>query len=114
MNNIICPNCGCSVNSGSQFCTNCGMQLNAYSAVQPVVPVNSDKTNSFAIAGFVLSLLNPIACFYLTTFSLIFSIIGMILTKTNKEKGYGLALAGLIITIVPFVLVIFLAILANL
>lgn len=107
MNNI-CPNCNSKIYENAQFCTNCGMQLGSYSENQVVVQVsaNANKTNGFSIAGFVLSLVNPLACFYLTSFALIFSIIGMILSKTHKQKGYGLGLAGLIITVAPFVLVV--------
>ena len=51
--------------------------------------------SGMAIAGFVLSFL-----WFLSILGLIFSIIGMKQTKDNKKKGRGLAIAGLVISIV--------------
>ena len=59
----------------------------------------SGKTNGMAVAGFVCSL---IVCWPL---GLIFSIIGMNQTKADPSQGgRGLAIAGLVISIVSAVL----------
>ena len=66
------------------------------------VPSAPQKTNGMAIAGFVLS-------FFCSPLGLIFSIIGMSQTsKDPSQGGRGLAIAGLVISIVSMVLTILL------
>ena len=55
----------------------------------------SKKSNGYAIAGFVLSFF---ALFFI--FSLIFSIIGLNKSKELEGRGKGLAIAGIVITLV--------------
>ena len=70
----------------------------------PVIapPGRTKKTNGLAIAGFVCGLLSlPVCCCGGCPFNLlglVFSIIAMvqISRQTEKEEGWGLALAGLI------------------
>lgn len=58
------------------------------------IEVINQKTNSLSIAGFILSFIVPLL-------GLIFSIISLNQIKSNKEeKGKGLAVAGLIISII--------------
>lgn len=58
------------------------------------------KTNAMAIAGFVCS-------FLFALLGLIFSIIGMKQCRERNEDGYGLAKAGMIISIVCLALGVF-------
>lgn len=62
------------------------------------INAQKEESNGMAVAGFILSFLFPIL-------GLIFSAIGMgNANKLPARKGYGLALAGLIISIVSLVL----------
>ena len=62
-------------------------------------PINNNKTNGYAIAGFVLAFLQ------LGILGLIFSIIGLV---TSKEygNGKGFAIAGIVLSILHFILII--------
>lgn len=53
--------------------------------------VREKRTNGFSIAGFVLTILG-----YTVPFGLIFSVIGLVKSKTY-ENGGGLAIAGTVI-----------------
>lgn len=57
------------------------------------------KTNIFCILGLIFT-------FCLQPLGLIFSIIGMVQTKKSGEGGRGLAIAGLVISIVQVVIII--------
>jgi hypothetical protein len=57
--------------------------------------------SGYAIAGFVLSLIGP-----LFIFGIIFSAIGLSKTKNDKKRGRGLAIAGLIISMISFLAMI--------
>jgi len=65
------------------------------------VPVpTSNRTNGFAIAGFVLALLCG------GIISLIFSIIGLVQINKRNEGGKGLAIAGIVISIIKIIFAI--------
>jgi hypothetical protein len=55
-------------------------------------PPRPQGTNGMAIAGFVLS-------FFCSILGIIFSVMGMNQTKRTGQSGYGLAVAGLVISI---------------
>lgn len=111
----MCPNCGSYVNGNPNHCTNCGIKFVQKNVEEVVVIDNSDKTNGLAITGFVLSLVNLLLCCgCLFVPALIFSIMGMVMAKNNKEGGTGLALAGIIITCVSILLLIILAFIGEL
>jgi Domain of unknown function (DUF4190) len=77
-------------------------------AYQPV-PV-AQKTNTLAIVGFILA-------FFVTVAGLVVSIIALRQIKETGEGGHGLALAGVIISIVGtviYVLIILFSILVPL
>ena len=57
-----CPNCGKENTTNSNFCPNCGQQLAVIKQVaNPIVSNNTvpteQKTNSFALAGFITELI---------------------------------------------------------
>ncbi len=115
MNNF-CPNCGHKVAEDSQFCMNCGFSLgkqnqtniNTVGVNNNVQPTSSGYSNGMGIAGFVISLVSIIMCCgSLSWLSIIFSIIGMNNAKKNNGTGYGLSLAGLIISIVGLLIFLF-------
>jgi hypothetical protein len=100
-----CPTCGTVLADGSPFCSTCGANLgNAPPPGMPAMPYQQPyaqpmvmpRNSGMAIAGFVLALLS---CSLL---GLIFSIIGYSECKKSMGtvKGEGLALAGIIISIV--------------
>ena len=109
-----CGNCGNELSSDSKFCTYCGAQINEVVETEVVeenetseVTVKTDetKTNGFAIAGFVLALVSLFINLWglIGILAVIFSGIGISCTGPNKEKGRGLAVAGLIIGIISVI-----------
>lgn len=67
----------------------------------------AQKTNGLAIAGFVCSIagaLLPSIGFILLIVGLVLSIIGLTQIKKTGEKGRGLAIAGIIISCIAFLL----------
>ncbi|MDR0850467.1 MAG: DUF4190 domain-containing protein [Christensenellaceae bacterium] len=98
-----CPKCSAEVRYGAKYCKHCGCEMNwdrvnqqAVGGSQAMSGTNA-KWSVLSIVGFVLSLT---MCGII---SLILSILGK---KECKEKGYqggGLALAGIIISVVGMV-----------
>ena len=94
-----CPTCGADNLPGSAFCSQCATNLQVpvgYGTPDPMHGMYGPARNSgMAIAGFVLS-------FFCGLLGLIFSIIGYSECKKGQGQiaGEGLALAGIIISIV--------------
>lgn len=65
------------------------MQYRAYNQ-------HPDRWNSMAIAGFVCS-------FFIAILGLIFSILGLVKINQTKEKGRGLAIAGIVISVLSMI-----------
>ena len=112
-----CTNCGAEVSEGFAFCEKCGTPVDgsvkaptpAQAPVQQAAPQYNQaaqpKRNGMALAGFILSLVNVFCCLGgLNLFALIFSIIGLVKAKDYNGDRKGLALAGLIITILTMVI----------
>lgn len=96
---LYCPNCGTENNDAAKHCTNCGVAFvqGAAPAAQPVA-APSNGTNTWALVGFIVSLVsNILCCGALNLPAIVFCILGMVFSKKNNEGGWGLALAGLII-----------------
>ena len=82
----------------------------AFPSVPPAyAPIR--RTNSFAITGFILGLISAtggICCFghLFMLLGLIFSLIGLSQIKSNPDlyEGKGLAIAGVVLSIIGFVL----------
>lgn len=84
-----CKNCGAQLDDNAVVCNRCGTSLSA---------VQEEKGHhGLGIAGFVLSLLG------MQPLALIFSIIGLAVGKRNGYKT-GLAVAGLVISIISMVI----------
>ncbi len=96
---VFCPKCGRQYNMRQPYCPYCGsptpsqqnVQQNNYYYRSYNVP--QPQYNPLCIAGFVCSFLIAIV-------GLILSIIGMNQVKISGEKGYELAMAGIIISAV--------------
>ena len=119
---MFCPHCGAQLPDGTAFCTSCGQptaqqpspdqqafqqqpyQQQPYQQqpYQPVYP-QPKQSNGMGITGFVLALLALLLCWVpvlnwiLWILGLIFSIIGMF------KKPKGLAIAGLIISLIGLI-----------
>lgn len=84
---MYCKNCGANVDDKAAVCPSCGAQVNGIAA----------KKNTIAIVGFIFSFLFAIV-------GLICSILGYKKSKTDGAPHGGLALAGIIISIVNMIL----------
>lgn len=95
-----------------------------YQQPQPVysAPVNNNnyssyqeapKNNGCCVAGFVVSLISLFCCGLTAIVSLILSIIGLATVGKKKQKGKGLAIAGLILSIIQCIFFIFVFLIGN-
>ena len=102
-----CVYCGEEVEENDNVCGNCGKSIN--NNVQTTVTVK-EKSNSdgFAITGFVLSIVSFLCCGSTSILGLIFSILGLVNCNKNGKDGKGLAIAGIIINSITFVILIIL------
>lgn len=97
---MFCKNCGKEIDDKAVICPHCGVaQANL------AEPAEKKPVNGLGIAGFVISLLSM----YLSVYFCIASIVGLVLSTIGyaKRKNHslnGLALAGIIISIVTFVI----------
>lgn len=104
---MYCSYCGKQVDEEANLCFNCGenLQIIQQNNIQstPINPVS----NGMAIAGFVLGLLGLLTSGYVVIFQilgLIFSIHGLKKATLLKGRGKGLAIAGLILSIISLVI----------
>lgn len=86
---MYCRNCGKEIDDKAIVCPHCGVGTDNSSYEQP--------SNTIATVGFVFS-------FIIAIVGLICSIIGFIKAPQCGGKGRGLALAGIIISVVSMVL----------
>ena len=109
MNKIKCDKCGSEVDGSDKFCPNCGAKIEAPEKAERVEVVetvvrNNTNTNStinsvengynaLAIIGFILAFIPKI-----WIVSLIISIVALVQIFKTKEKGKGLAIAGIVIS----------------
>lgn len=101
-----CTNCGCMVKDGALFCSECGKAVDKVVPNNNVSVNNTNKTDGFAITGFVLSLVSIFLCGTTSLLGLIFSIVGAVRCSKQRFGGKGLAIAGIIISSVLFFLLL--------
>lgn len=104
-----CSECGKELKENSNVCENCGKKTEE--KTNPNVSVNNTvyvqkKTNGFAIAGFVISLVSLLCCGGTSWLGLVFSIIGLVNANKNEGEGKGLAIAGIVISAILLLLLI--------
>ncbi len=112
-----CTQCGSALEEGSVVCPNCGNKIRSAEenvvTAEPVVNQNVSydnnngtvkKSNTFALVGFILSLVNILCCGAFSIFGLVFSIIGLVESKKQDGNGKGMAIAGIIISSIFVVL----------
>ena len=93
---MFCSNCGNQMSKDSKYCTNCGAGTEADNHT---VASNADNTNIFAIIGFIFS-------FMFFPAGIVLSIIALIQISKTQQGGKGLAIAGLIVSCLPVLLLI--------
>ena len=82
---MFCPKCGKDIRDDSAFCPFCGAQVGNFSTPTP-------KTNVVAIIGFIFA-------FLFSPVGFIRSIIGAVHAKNCDGNGKGLAIAGVIVSV---------------
>lgn len=104
---MYCKKCGAQIDDDAYVCIHCGTLVKELpqetAFAQNGAAQTGKKTNGMAIAGFVCS-------FFFALLGLIFSIIGMQQCKERGDNGYGLAKAGMIISIVWMAIVFIVAV----
>lgn len=105
-----CTNCGAEISEGYAFCEKCGTPVEGGTPQgQPIpqaqqVVVNNvtpqKQTNVCALIGFITSLL----CGCLSPVSIVLCIIGIVKAKDYNGDGKGLAIAGLVISILALLI----------
>ena len=110
-----CKNCGSEIKEGSLYCEKCGSPVDSAPVVnqalttypsQPTYQGVPNKTNSLAIAGFIVSLVSLVCCTPAAVISLILSIIGLNESKKCANEGKGLAIAGIVISAIALLFLI--------
>lgn len=135
-----CGNCGAKMEDGEQYCSYCGTRFESaarrdadtniemrpapqYSAQSqhsdPMMrQLPTQKTNGFAVAGFVMGLISILfcwCCFGVTQIlGVIFSAVALSQIKKTGEGGKGLAVAGLVLSVLCIVLSAVFAVLSAL
>ena len=98
---IKCGECGKQVSNRAKSCPHCGNPIK-----EEIIKKVDVKTNSYAIAGFVLSivawLISPYGLMAIVSTFLSAHGIDQINKSKGKEKGKGLAVFGLIFSILVF------------
>ena len=103
-----CSECGKELEENSKVCKNCGKQIEEnINSVDKRAVTTTKSANGFAIAGFVLSLVSLLCCGTTSLLGLIFSIIGLVNANKNQGEGKGLAIAGIIISAILLILLIY-------
>ena len=94
-----CANCGAELREGSDICLNCGKMINNSTTEVNTTTIVSTKTNGLAVAGFVVSLCSLLINFagLVGATGAILSSVGLAQLKKKNEKGFGLALTGIIV-----------------
>lgn len=128
---MFCDQCGNPINEHAKYCRICGAKQTSVnepvfndnppipsepstSYVQPsdhtqssnytqVINVTQpQRTNATCVIGFILSFINLF--FWLWGIAFIVSLVGLSRSNRRGEKGQGFAIAGILITVIPFLL----------
>ena len=107
--NKFCPKCGTENTTNSKFCPNCGESMGEVTTNNAVVVNAGEKTSGLAVAGFVTGLssllINIMGLVGLV--DTILSAVGLTKTGPGKDKGRGMAVAGLILGILSVIYGVF-------
>lgn len=137
-----CSKCGNTVSDQAKFCNKCGNKFEEENMVNQTVtpnvvvnepvnntPVNNiqtsnaqvnnastnnnNKNNPLALAGFIVSLVSFLCCGAGAIIGLVLSIMGLNQIKKTNEKGKGLAIAGIVLSSIGFVVAIIVGIISG-
>ena len=132
-----CSKCGNTVSEQAKFCNRCGNKFDEENIINQaetnnvantapvnnnqtnstqinnVSPNNKDKNNSLALAGFIVSLVSFLCCGGGSIIGLVLSIIGLNQINKTNEKGKGLAIAGIILSSIGFIIAIIVGIISG-
>ncbi len=108
---MYCGNCGFRNENDAIYCSNCGSLMNGTinhnnTSNNNMVTDQSNNYNTLAIVGFALSLIS-FTSFIRSIAAIVISAIGLSNISKSKEKGTGLAIAGIIIGALSIVISIF-------
>lgn len=103
---MFCPKCSSNIPDNAVHCPNCGAALSSNNAVQVQNQFGDTEKQGgmgFGIASMVLGILSILCscCFYYLSIPL--SIVGLILGAIavhKKNRGRGMAIAGLVLSII--------------
>ena len=104
-----CTNCGKELKDTDKACASCGTPVDGEApvATQTVAVAPVKKSNGFALAGFIVSLVSTLLCCgSFNVISLILSIVGAVKAKDYDGNGKGFAIAGIIISAIGLVILI--------
>lgn len=103
-----CSECGKELEENGIVCKNCGKKVDVIAPQTTVTQTVQahNKTNGFAIAGFVISLVSLLCCGGTSWLGLIFSIIGLVNANKQNGEGKGLAIAGIVISAILLILLV--------
>jgi len=106
--NKYCSGCGKELEENEKVCKNCGKNVETINqtVLSQTTTNNSKKTNGFAIAGFVISIVSIFCCGLPSWLGLVFSIIGLVNANKGEGEGKGFAIAGIVISAILLVLLI--------
>ena len=102
---MFCKNCGKEINNESVFCPHCG-KCNAEQQ-SPALSPNYNNTANYSSDDNICAILGLVFAFLIPLAGLILSCIGL-----KKPKYHGLAVAGLVISII-FIVIVFIAAIAS-
>lgn len=118
---MFCGQCGNPIDENAKYCRICGAKQTpvneSASNDDPSIPFDytrpsnytqvinvtqPQRTNATCVIGFILSIINLF--FWLFGIAFIVSIVGLRQSNRRGEKGQGFAIAGILITVIPFLL----------
>ena len=111
-NSSFCTNCGAKLDSKQKFCPSCGKGVNGEEpkSAEKAAVINNvpeqKQTNGLAVAGFIVSLVSSlICCGAFNIVGLVLSIVGLVKAKDYGGSGKGMAIAGIIISVLFTIIV---------
>ena len=108
--NNYCQGCGVKVDPSAVVCVNCGSPLKAQSIQPNYMQPQKTTTSGTAIASLVLGIVSVVSCgglSFLGIVGIILAIIAKNDIKKTGQSGNDLATAGLILSIIGTVILVF-------
>jgi len=107
---IRCAECFKEISDKAPVCIHCGaptgfVQLQPPSPPIQAEPQNNAKTNGMALAGLITALASTVLniLFVVGVVGLILSLIGFFQVEEKKERGKGMAIAGILVSMASII-----------